>query len=181
MTSTASSLATYAFRANGIYDPNLTGVGHQPLGRDIFALIYNHYVVLSARARVRLVPPTAATPYINLFGMLVHEDGTVNATDATALIEQGHCKWKSLDIRAAVSDDCTVSLPFDAKRWFGAKDMEDNISLLGATMGGTPTDIAAFVVFVQPQAIGALTATYYFTIDIEYVVLFTEPIEQAQN
>jgi len=34
------------FRVNSIFDPNLTGVGHQPLGHDQFALLYNKYVVL---------------------------------------------------------------------------------------------------------------------------------------
>ena len=35
----------YQFRVNSIFDPNLTGVGHQPLGHDQLGLIYQRYRV----------------------------------------------------------------------------------------------------------------------------------------
>lgn len=37
----------YLFRANSIYDPDYSGVGHQPLGRDELAAVYNKYCVRS--------------------------------------------------------------------------------------------------------------------------------------
>jgi len=48
------ALGSYDFRANSIFDPNLTGIGHQPLGHDQWAVFYDHYVVLGARIKVTL-------------------------------------------------------------------------------------------------------------------------------
>lgn len=44
--------ASYLFRANSIFDPDQTGVGHQPYGHDILEQIYNHYCVDSATITV---------------------------------------------------------------------------------------------------------------------------------
>lgn len=41
----ASTSAVNVFRVNSIYDPNYTGVGHQPMYRDNYAAIYETYRV----------------------------------------------------------------------------------------------------------------------------------------
>jgi len=48
----AASTKTYKFRANSIYDPDATGVGHQPYGHDQLQEIYNHYCVDSCTITV---------------------------------------------------------------------------------------------------------------------------------
>ncbi len=35
----------YVFRLNSLYDPDLTGTGHQPYGFDQFAALYSRYKV----------------------------------------------------------------------------------------------------------------------------------------
>lgn len=40
--------ADYIFRLNSIFDPNVTAAGHQPMGRDLWAGIYQYYRVISA-------------------------------------------------------------------------------------------------------------------------------------
>lgn len=42
-----SAQTSYRFNLNSIYDPNRTGFGHQPYGRDEFNAIYNRYRVIS--------------------------------------------------------------------------------------------------------------------------------------
>lgn len=39
--------AVWRLNLNSIFDPNRTGVGHQPYGRDTFATLYNRYRVIS--------------------------------------------------------------------------------------------------------------------------------------
>lgn len=37
-------VGSYVFQINGPYDPNVTGIGHQPLGFDQLMLMYEHYI-----------------------------------------------------------------------------------------------------------------------------------------
>lgn len=48
LTSIIGLSAHHLFRANSIFDPNLTGIGHQPYGHDVYQQIYNHYEVTNA-------------------------------------------------------------------------------------------------------------------------------------
>ena len=41
----------YQFSCNGLYDPNITGTGHQPMYFDQVTPIYNQYRVIGAKAR----------------------------------------------------------------------------------------------------------------------------------
>lgn len=43
-----------AFRLNSLYDPNFTGTGHQPLGFDQYAALYNYYRVYKVDVQVRV-------------------------------------------------------------------------------------------------------------------------------
>jgi len=45
----------YTFRLNSTFDPNETGTGTQPKGRDQMAAIYNDYTVMAARYHVRFI------------------------------------------------------------------------------------------------------------------------------
>lgn len=48
-TSTAGGIATQVMRMNGPFDPDLTGVGHQPMYYDRYAAIYSSHRVLGSR------------------------------------------------------------------------------------------------------------------------------------
>lgn len=58
----SNTLATInQFRINSLWDPDLTGVGNQPTGRDTWANIYDYYKVLETRIHVRLTSTQYAT------------------------------------------------------------------------------------------------------------------------
>lgn len=42
----------YALNLNSIFDPNRTGIGHQPYGHDTFQTMYNRYRVIACSYRV---------------------------------------------------------------------------------------------------------------------------------
>lgn len=52
----ATTGSQYSFNLNSIFDPDRTGVGHQPYGFDQLAALYNRYRVLKANWRVVFSP-----------------------------------------------------------------------------------------------------------------------------
>jgi len=74
-TSTLSTL-DYVYNLNSVYDPNRTGVGHQPYGFDTYQALYNRYRVfglhyrISAAAgflgRLCVTPANEVSPFSNM-------------------------------------------------------------------------------------------------------------------
>lgn len=56
ITSTAGGIAQQVFSLNGIFDPDITAVGHQPMYFDRYAAIYNNYRVLGSRITAEISP-----------------------------------------------------------------------------------------------------------------------------
>jgi len=54
LTSTSGALDRYDFAGNGLYDPNLTGTGHQPYCFDTYNVLYRRYCVHGARIKVTM-------------------------------------------------------------------------------------------------------------------------------
>lgn len=51
----------FAFNLNSIYDPNRTGIGHQPYGFDQLATLYNRYRVISCGYRIHIAAGTGTS------------------------------------------------------------------------------------------------------------------------
>lgn len=56
-----AGIAQY-FRTNSIFDPDVTGTGHQPIIRDLWASMYDYYSVLSCDYTIRLYNCTGQDP-----------------------------------------------------------------------------------------------------------------------
>lgn len=91
LTGGAASYADYTFMLNGIYDPNITGTGHQPRGFDTYAGLYTQYRVHSASVRVlaanTVADTTSAGP--QLFGSFI-SDTVTGAVSVLDIQEAGY-------------------------------------------------------------------------------------------
>lgn len=55
-----------AFRLNSMFDPDLTGVGHQPMQFDQVAVLYNSYIVTGALVDVTFTNPDADGMWVGI-------------------------------------------------------------------------------------------------------------------
>lgn len=79
------ALAKQNFSANGCFDPNITGIGHQPYGFDTYMSIYNHYRVLRSRIAVTFAPVSNAAPTGNMVVSIgIKDDTTTESNMLTA-------------------------------------------------------------------------------------------------
>lgn len=176
LTSTVGSLDKKQFRANGIYDPNLTGTGHQPFGYDTWATLYNHYVVVGARINFKLFTNALNAP--SMMGAFLSDDTTLPYTTPDGFIEAKKGTWKTCQLRAGTMMPTAIS-KYSARQFYNVKDVRDNIDRLGATIGADPSEQAIFNLWFA--TLDGSTATCYATITIDYIVQFSEPKDLNQS
>lgn len=88
------AVGTYLFSANGIYDPDVTGAGHQPAGFDELMNLYAEYVVVGST--IRVIARSSADNQDFFFGVAL-ERTTATYTDFDRYVENGNCKWTWCD------------------------------------------------------------------------------------
>jgi len=178
----AGALGYYSWRANSLFDPNLTGVGHQPMGRDAWSAIYSRYVVMRSRCIATYTVASSATDAPTGFGLLIHETGSLSGSGST-LMEQGRSVYRVVSSSSASNSNSAIRLfaEFDTKKWFGIKDVADNSDTFGAVVGSNPSQTPCFVTWIQDLATAADLPAIYVTVEIEYDVHFTCPMEQVAS
>lgn len=177
----AASVANYQFRANSIFDPDLTGTGHQPLGHDEWQLFYNHYVVTSAKITVQVMATTSNSSSMNSYGIYLSDDATVPSTTPEELMEQGKgTYWVQMDhVNSGISTK-RHSLVYGARSFFNLTDVKDNVDRIGAAFGANPTELAFFNVWGADLA-GGDPGVSQVLVTIEYNVAFSEPKSLNQS
>jgi hypothetical protein len=59
-----NNYASYVYRGNSVYDPDYSGVGHQPTGFDNLATLYSRYRVLSSDITISALNNIGTTPAV---------------------------------------------------------------------------------------------------------------------
>jgi hypothetical protein len=170
LSSTSGAVATYVFSANGLYDPDITGTGHQPAGFDQIMLSYEHYVVTGARitcifhdvttavhcSTVAISATAGSTPIT--IGDQIIEDGTNVIDTVTGTSEKFNLK--------------VLELNHDVRRFGGVDDLLDN-NLYRGDVSSNPTEQQYFHV----QCFSPELATHAVGVQviIEYEAVFKEP------
>lgn len=88
LTSTLSPF--YRFRLNGLNDPNLSGVGHQPHGYDQLSVLYNRYRVIACDWTIHAYPTTGSNP-IRVAAQPSND--IVSPTGVADIVESPRTKW----------------------------------------------------------------------------------------
>lgn len=177
----AGLAAIQLYRANSLFDPNLTGVGHQPSNYDKLATIYDRYSVVGAK--LKCYPVGTAVTNVTPGTLIIHvsEDGnTLSTAHASGgisnMLEQPRV---ARTIRhMGMVNNYVKELPlvkyFSAKKFFGKK-ADLYADPYSADIGANPGEMAFFEVgyVSSDDAIdpGAMT----FRVEIEYIALMSEP------
>lgn len=176
---TAGAPSYYQFRANGVYDPDYTGAGHQPMRFDQMAQFYADYTVVGSKITVKhMGSGQSNSPFKEV--LYLNDTNITSLLYVNDLIEQGRCKWRVTG--DGVNNNATsISLGFSAKKFFGITNIKDNQSRIGAAVNNNPTDGAVFVYAIQPMDGSASIGTMYFQVVIDYLVWFSQPVQLASS
>lgn len=167
--SVSGALNWNTWSANGMYDPNNTGVGHQPMYFDQMGALYNHYTVIGSKMTVTIIN-MVASQIGSAFGILVNDDTTVTPTSYQMLGEQTQGKTKFIGTSITEGQKKTVA-KWSGKKIFGGNMM--NNTLTRGTTSSNPTEQSHYTVYFQAVDLVNTTACYVY-VEIEYIAVWSE-------
>lgn len=178
LTSTVGSTAAYVFSANGLFDPNITGTGHQPIGFDQMMLMYEQYTVIRSHIKVTYL----ATDEPIRVAITLGPDVTPPSSSTIAM-ENGLIKST---IVAGTGGDSgtnrlkTLTLSCDVPKYFGKQYQ----AVLGDTqlqgdIANNPLEQVYFQVLAWDPY--GSSATVAFDAVISYDVMYWEPKKLASS
>jgi len=167
----SGSLGAYVFSANGLYDPNITGAGHQPTGFDQLTAIWSEYVVIGAHIKVwgsHTQTNDAAPPFI--FGIFVLDTSSA-WSDTRNYIENGNGVYTLVNTK---NSDSVKQLQYqaDMNQEFGHTVLSDEGAAGSASQN--PPEQRYIHITCQPVDYATDMATQYFIAEITYDVIFRD-------
>lgn len=168
MVSTTGSLASFIFSCNGLYDPNITGTGHQPHYFDQMTALYNHYTVIGSRIKAKFILPNSTAVPLSTT-VYIGDDTTVPYNFVIQAAENSLAKHCVATSQQSKPLSCTKS--WSAKKMFGGNPMSK--AELSGTSSSNPAEQSYYIFLCQPTD-GFSTQTVYLDVEIQYIVLWTE-------
>lgn len=166
VTGTLGATGSYQFRANGMYDPDLTGLGHQPLYFDQIGLLYDHWRVFKSTMTLKVTSRSGSNPVL-VAGVFLNDD-TSGTTNGETLCEQKRAKYVTIP-QGTNANVYTLSCNFNAATSFGREQY--NEKLVG-TGSADPLEQQIYTLFVYSPLSG--TGTIDVEVTINYSAVWTE-------
>ena len=187
--STGGNSGVYNFRANSLYDPNITSTGHQPMGFDQMAAKYNHYQVLGARIKITPVitglstsegdepswvvvslRDNTGTDYVNFSNLL--ESAPYGKTKKVCI--SNYSTYSNNGVRN--TNQIVLSAYYDPKKMFGLNkstlNAEENLKALTTA---NPSEDAVFQIQAFPIGSNSGRDATTLLVEIDYTAKFSEP------
>ena len=166
---------SHVYNLTSLFDPDFTGIGHQPIGFDQIMPMYDHYTVIGARARLNLIN---TDPDNSQLVALQLKDSTVVTTNLPEIIENGMTRYQLLSPAGGSRDTTTMTYNFSSKKFFGKSPMDGD--KYQGTQTSSPLEGAFLHVIVDPQTSANVSSVKY-TITIEFIAILSEPKQLAQS
>lgn len=173
--------AFHFFRANSIYDPDQTGVGHQPRGFDQIMPMYTHFTVI--KSKITLYPVTEATVTGGVMYAVTLQD---NYTGLTAGAGEGGtniCEYPKVKFSPLPSTYThpfkKLKISYTPKKFLSiSKPMSEDT--LKGTQSTNPSEDVGFGCYCWAESSGD-PGSVRFIVYLEYVSVLTEPKQPVES
>lgn len=173
LTSTGFS-QTLRFNANGLFDPDSTGIGHQPMGFDQYMAFYQRYTVHGCKIEVSFTSFSSDTrTFVSL--RPVSATGTF-LTSASPIMEQPDVTYAMIGSNVNSPSTVNLSSYMNLSKFFGEKLTEDEYE--GTTSGNPPT-LALWDITAVEYSVNAIQLDCL--VELTYYVTLKEPRPLAQS
>lgn len=182
LTITSGYMAYHGFRLNSLFDPDYTSTGHQPLGFDQWAAIYDKYCVTRAAISCRSTHGDKAAYDPIMMGIHIQQGDTFAQPPSAMADFAEHNDNSRLvgPLSALPAGDYGGSLAakqvVDVAKLAATKDLVGNADWV-APVANNPTEVVWGSVCIYAPAIA--TDTYQFLVEMEFDVTFFDPKDLA--
>jgi hypothetical protein len=169
--------AQHVFKANGMFDPDTTGSGHQPYGFDQMLNIYQRYCVLRTKYRVSFAPSNDRL----MVGTIVASTVTTTVADLATFslaAESPHAQTKAMSFAGGPPAVFTGSIATNAILGTTREQMIAD-DLFQGTTTTDPTNLTVLTVYWYNPSTGSVTSS--FMIELEYEAMLFDPYLQNQS
>lgn len=172
---TGAITGQYLYNLNSLFDPDRTGVGHQPYGFDNLALLYNRYRVIKTGWRIE--SPITEGADFRAVHAIPSNDPAITWGSAGYIRENPRCKYITLNPGApARTLNGWVTLPSLMGRTSAQYMADDEYQ---ANVGASPTEQAILYVLTTNSNGNPVQAPIQVT--LEFTVEFFDPKHVLQS
>jgi len=156
--------AQYSFNLNSIFDPNRTGIGHQPYGHDTLETLYNRYRVIKCSYAISAIDTNGK--YIQVSAIPANE--LVTVSNIAQVTENARARYITQAPNAALKTlKGTVHLPSLVGRSKAQYMSDDRYQ---AIYGASPAEAAILTVAAQTLSGASDNMSIAFNITLNYTV-----------
>lgn len=166
-----SGKGSYQYSCNGMYDPNITGVGHQPMYFDEVMAVYNHYTVISSK--IKITPAVSSLPIF--VSILIDDDTTPALPNTTTALERPGVVTKYCS--QGVNTSPPLYKTWNARSVFPGDPLNNNN--LRGTAAANPAEQSYYTMFVSDPTLAS--STHSFIVEVEYTAVMHELKSMAQS
>jgi hypothetical protein len=174
ITSGAGTAGGYVFSANGLFDPNITGTGGQPMFFDEMMRLYNHYTCLKSNIRVNFANTTSAAECT--VGLAVTGASTL-VTSIEQIMETGRVSTMALNPLNINGSQCNLRAGVNCARFQGIQTRGLAIMSdpdMRGDAASNPTEQIYFILYVW-RPFDSTVCTVAAQVILEYDTIFHEP------
>lgn len=160
------------FNLNSTFDPDLTGIGHQPYGRDTYATLYNRYRVFAVSGSVATTT-TSGTGIVSI----VATNSSTPLTSQTLIAEMPNSRKNVVCNGQVKVIKFKYSLPRVNGSTSTAYKSDDRFQALA---NANPAEIICLHV-LSTDSLGTSTTTIFNDITLNYHVEWFDPAPLVQS
>lgn len=174
------TLSTHQFSLNNVFDPDVTGAGHQPMGYDQLMSLYQFCRVIKAKVKTIFSCGTA-TGNSPIVGMQFTENSSYSPSAFGVILERGNVSYDIMPQQAGYANKIMVKRNWDASKWYPKTQQDDEQYACTASAGPTGEQAYINIFAVGPGSGGGTYFDHYFHVIIQYEVEFYGQVQLNQS
>ncbi len=173
---------SHMFNAGSLFDPDVTGTGHQPRGFDQIMPLYSHYVVIHTKCSATFVQNRAVEGELDTLGqnvgIVLRHDATMIST-ANAILEDRNVSFRALAPFGS-GGSVRITRTLTPKKFLGISHPLSQSELKGSS-SSNPDESGFFQIFVAPIAYLFTQGEVQVDVNLVYTAIFIEPRDPGQS